>query len=214
MVVDRLKAYQAVDKVKGGLIMLAFCWARSRDFWRRREWPDQEAWALGWVERISSCTNSMMHVWRFRRQRPPSRRPTGVPIAAVTALGRAARRSWQRRPSPGARKVLESLGNRWNGLTVFVERPEVPMDNNTAERSERRQVVGRKNYYGSGSLWSGRLAAMMFSLFQALPVGPEPATVADRLPGSLRPGRRPRSRRRGPVPAMEPQPGAKAGVGM
>ena len=29
-------------------------------------------------------------------------------------------------------------------------------------------MVGRKNYYGSGSLWSGRLAAMMFSLFQTL----------------------------------------------
>ena len=42
------------------------------------------------------------------------------------------------------------------------------MDNNTAERSERGPVVGRKNYYGSGSLWSGRLAAMMFPLFQTL----------------------------------------------
>ena len=27
MVVDRYKAYQAVDKVKSGLIVLAFCWA-------------------------------------------------------------------------------------------------------------------------------------------------------------------------------------------
>ena len=42
------------------------------------------------------------------------------------------------------------------------------MDNNTAERSERGPVVGRKNYYGSGSVWSGRLAAMMSSLSQTL----------------------------------------------
>lgn len=42
------------------------------------------------------------------------------------------------------------------------------MDNNTAERSERGPVVGRKNYYGSGSVWSGQLAAMLFSLFQTL----------------------------------------------
>jgi hypothetical protein len=42
------------------------------------------------------------------------------------------------------------------------------MDNNTAERSERGPVVGRKNYYGSGSVWSGELAAMLFSLFQTL----------------------------------------------
>ncbi|MGZ3387141.1 MAG: IS66 family transposase [Isosphaeraceae bacterium] len=65
-------------------------------------------------------------------------------------------------------KVLESLGNHWTGLTVFVEHPKVPMDNNTAERSERGPVVGRKNYYGSGSVWSGRLTAMMFSLSQTL----------------------------------------------
>ena len=36
------------------------------------------------------------------------------------------------------------------------------MDNNTAERVERGPVVGRKNYYGSGSVWSGQLAAMTF----------------------------------------------------
>lgn len=28
--------------------------------------------------------------------------------------------------------------------------------------------VGRKNYYGSGSEWSGRLAAVLFSIFQTL----------------------------------------------
>jgi transposase len=28
--------------------------------------------------------------------------------------------------------------------------------------------VARKNYYGSGSVWSGHLAATMFSIFQTL----------------------------------------------
>src|SRR4029077_16169695 len=51
---------------------------------------------------------------------------------------------------------------------VFVEHPEVPMDNNTAERAQRGPVVGRKNYYGSGAVGGGRLAALMFSLLQTL----------------------------------------------
>ncbi len=51
---------------------------------------------------------------------------------------------------------------------MFVEHPEVPLDNNAAERAERGPVVGRKNYYGSGAVWSGRLAAILFSLFQTL----------------------------------------------
>ena len=42
------------------------------------------------------------------------------------------------------------------------------MDNNTAERSERGPVVGRKNYYGSGAVWAGQLAAMLFSILQTL----------------------------------------------
>jgi transposase len=65
-------------------------------------------------------------------------------------------------------KVLTSLRNHWSGLTVFLDHPEVPLDNNAAERAVRGPVVARKNYYGSGALWSGRLAAMMFSLLQTL----------------------------------------------
>jgi transposase len=67
-------------------------------------------------------------------------------------------------------KVLTSLHKHWSGLTVFLDHPEVPLDNNAAERAERGPVVARKNYYGSGALWSGRLAAMMFSLLQTLAV--------------------------------------------
>jgi transposase len=68
------------------------------------------------------------------------------------------------------RKALNSLKTHWAGLTVFLDHPEVPLDNNEAERRERGPVVARKNYYGSGALWSGRLAAMLFSLFQTLSV--------------------------------------------
>jgi transposase len=65
-------------------------------------------------------------------------------------------------------KVLESMKNHWKGLQVFVDHPEIAMDNNTAERFLRSPAVGRKNYYGSGAIWSGQFAAMMFSIFQSL----------------------------------------------
>jgi transposase len=42
------------------------------------------------------------------------------------------------------------------------------MDNNSAERAIRNPVVGRKVYYGSGSIWSAALAAMMFTIFQTV----------------------------------------------
>ncbi len=56
----------------------------------------------------------------------------------------------------------------WSGLTVFVNAPWVPMDNNAAERDMRAPVVGRKNFYGSGAQWSGKLAATMYSVLATL----------------------------------------------
>ena len=68
-------------------------------------------------------------------------------------------------------KILTSLKNHWEGLSVFVEHPEVPMDNNKGENSIRNPVTGRKNFYGSGSLWSSQLAAIMFSIFKTMALG-------------------------------------------
>jgi transposase len=65
-------------------------------------------------------------------------------------------------------KVLMSLQDHWKGLIVFYDYPEVKMDNNPAEQSMRNPVIGRNGYYGSGSLWSAELAAMMFSIFQTM----------------------------------------------
>jgi len=69
---------------------------------------------------------------------------------------------------PSAKKLLISLKKHWIGLTVFVDHSEIPMDNNTAERGLRGSVVGRKNYYGSGSVWSAELATALFTLFGTL----------------------------------------------
>ena len=43
------------------------------------------------------------------------------------------------RPKPAA-KVLQSMKNHWSGLTVLVQHPWVPMDNNVAERAARLPV--------------------------------------------------------------------------
>ena len=67
-----------------------------------------------------------------------------------------------------ARKVLQSMKSHWNGLSVFVKFPWVPMDNNIAERDERGPVVGRKNFYGSGAQRAGELAAVMYSVLATL----------------------------------------------
>ena len=44
------------------------------------------------------------------------------------------------------------------------EFPELPLDNNTAERALRGPVVGRKNFYGSGSTASAELATRVWTI--------------------------------------------------
>ena len=171
LVVDRYKAYQAIDKVKSGLIVLAFCWAHvRRDFLgMARSWPDQEGWAWDWVSQIGTLYHLNDERLKVREDAAAFTAADSALRAAVTSFGERGQAELREGAiHPARRKVLESLGDHWTGLTVFVEHPEVPMDNNTAERSERGPVVGRKNYYGSGSVWSGQLAAMLFSLFQTL----------------------------------------------
>jgi transposase len=62
--------------------------------------------------------------------------------------------------------ILNSLKRHWKGLTLFLENPCIPLDNNRAERLLRGCVVQRKNSYGNGIEWSGNLSAMCFSLMQ------------------------------------------------
>ena len=63
----------------------------------------------------------------------------------------------------------------WSGLTVFVNNPDVPLDNNGTERDLRQLVQGRKNHYGSRSESGLDTAAILYSLIQTcLKIGVDP----------------------------------------
>jgi transposase len=169
--VDRYAAYKAMRQVKEGLILLAFCWAHvRRDFLEAaRSWPTEEGWALGWVERIAAlyrANDARLEVQDQPEAFAPRDRQLRQHVGAMAL--QAAKELAEAEVHPARAAVLKSLQEHWEGLTVFVEHPEVPMDNNTAERAERGPVVLRKNSYGSGAVWAGELAAMLFSVFQTL----------------------------------------------
>ena len=212
MVVDRYKAYQAIDKVKSGLIVLAFCWAHvRRDFLEvARGWPLLEGWGLDWVQAIGELyrRNDTRVALLGQKGFEPADQQVRQQVQHLQ--DQAQQELTQPGLHPACRKTLESLGDHWTGLTVFVEHPEVPMDNNTAERAQRGPVVGRKNYYGSGAIWAGQLASTLFSLFQTLALwnlnprlwlqaylegcaqagGKAPADLSDYLPWNLKPHQR------------------------
>ncbi len=65
---------------------------------------------------------------------------------------------------PAAVKALATLDREWDGLARHRAHPELPLDNNTSERALRGPVVGRKNYYGSGSETSAALAGHAWTI--------------------------------------------------
>jgi transposase len=163
---DRYAAYKKFSRLHPGVV-LAFCWAHQRrDFLElANSYPDVSPWAMRWVDAIAE-------LYRLNTLRLQAPAASTERAARQAALRQAVQGMADEREAaladPGlaqpAAKVLQSMAEHWPGLTVFVKRPWVPMDNNTAERDARLAVVGRKNFYGSGSLWSGQLAATMYSL--------------------------------------------------
>jgi transposase len=169
--VDRYSGYKAMTPVKSGLLLLAFCWAHvRRDFVEvGKSWTELTPWALEWLRRI----RHIYHVNRERLRHPLDsakfqQQDVLLHRAVETMRVEAAEELSNPKLRQPCRKVLESLQEHWMGLIRFVDDPRIPMDNNASERAARGPAVARKNFYGSGSLWSGRLTAAMFSLLATL----------------------------------------------
>jgi len=167
---DRYSGYKRFARLNPG-VKLAFCWAHQRrDFLElANAYPDSAQWAMQWVHRIGA-------LYHLNGLRLGASADTPERISAQLDLERAMQQMAtdcqlgvaDHELFPPAAKVLQSMANHWNGLTVFVACPWVDIDNNQAERSIRSPVVGRKNFNGSGSQGSAELAATMYSLFATM----------------------------------------------
>ena len=185
VVCDRYSAYKSLAK-QLDFIILAFCWAHvRRDFLDAgKKYPDLEDWVLSWVEKIGELYHiNNLRCKEFDQKLPIQWQPASFKeqheklVEKMDAIAKE-RDVFIETHNPDVPdsdllsnvkyKILTSLQNHWEGLSVFADYPEVPMDNNNGERSIRNPVTGRKNYYGSGSLWSSQLAAIMFSIFQTM----------------------------------------------
>jgi transposase len=171
LMVDRYSAYKAMAQVKSGTILLAFCWAHvRRDFIGvGKGWPELVDWAIEWLHRI----RRLYHLNRQRLLHEPETDQFALHDAALReAIDAMHRQATDELAQPKlrepCRKALASLLDHWSGLTLFVDDPRIPMDNNASERMVRGPAMGRKNYYGSGSLWSVCLTASMFSIVATL----------------------------------------------
>ena len=170
LLVDRYSAYKAYARRHDGII-LAFCWSHARRDFREAALKYEliGEWAEAWVQRI----NELFHLNALRLQYAAGssgfrRADALLQEAAERMKGTLEAERKLPRQHHAQKDVLNSLANHWQGLTVFLRHPHIPMDNNGSERILRNPVVGRKNYYGSVRQWSARFTAAMFSIFETL----------------------------------------------
>jgi transposase len=167
---DRHSAYKKFARLHPGIV-LSFCWAHQRrdllDV--ANEHPPLAAWAMQWVDRIAQLFDLYEQRCRTTQRSAAYRTADQQLRTALRRMARERTRSLRdpQLPEPAV-KLLQSMQRHWQGLREFVHHRKVPPDNNAAERALRPAVVGRKNFYGSGSEWSGQLAATIFSLLMTM----------------------------------------------
>src|ERR1035438_3137305 len=139
--VDRYAGYFALLGPDWSL-QLAYCWSHQRrDFVNVVQSADQgQGWADQWVELINQLfgTNARRRQAWFQGPSAafgPLDQNVRQQVAQIKERMDRELASGQLRPEQ--EKILQSLRRHWTGLCVFVAHPQVPMDNNAAERAQR-----------------------------------------------------------------------------
>jgi hypothetical protein len=99
---------------------------------------------------------------------------------------------------PDARRLGERIGKHRDHLFTFLDKVEVPFDNNHAERQIRPAVIMRKNILGNRSAGGANTQAVLMSIYRTLKLrGRDPTkTTAAALREMLQTGKLP------PLPTM------------
>ena len=178
LVCDAFSAYKKLARLLGGILILAWCWVHvRRKFIEAAAGNDAlKRWEGRWLDRFGQ----LFHLNRVRLKHydpevgleEQSRKFGSAHRRLKRAVDRLFTLAENERAGPAnsdrRAKALNSLLRHRDGLCVFVDRPDVPMDNNLSERVHRGPVIGRKLSFGSDSLEGALFSAMMYGIIETL----------------------------------------------
>jgi hypothetical protein len=164
---DFYTVYQSMGRMDG--VDNLWCWSHIRRYFVRAgdaHPHDLKAWAQAWLERIGALYRAYSALTAAAPAGPQHTEAAEQFDTALAVIDRErhAQAANANLMHPAAVKVLATLDREWEGLARHREFPELPLDNNTSERALRGPVVGRKNFYGSGSKASAELAARVWTI--------------------------------------------------
>ena len=165
LVCDAYAAYKKLVRVLGDNLILSWCWVHVRRKFIQAAAGNEalKKWEERWLGRFARLFHlnrvRLKHYtpeggldeqpWKFRT----AQRQLQSALNRLFAL--AEKELAGPAGSDRRAKALRSLVNHREGLSVFIDRPGTPMDNNFAERVLRGPVIGRKLSYGSSPKCAG-----------------------------------------------------------
>lgn len=164
---DGFSAY--TKYVKETKLTHALCWVHFRRFFKQAaiSFPELGTWCEQWIDRISN-------IYKLNHKRLESVGESDQFDLAQKNLEQAINEFYDimkkqlQDPTLHEKqfKILTSGIANWNLYTPFINDYHIPMDNNEAERNLRPGTLGRKNWYGVHTEWSGTFTAMMMTFIQ------------------------------------------------
>jgi transposase len=160
LVCDRYRAYQSAGNT------LAYCWVHvRRDFLGIQiKYPAHKVlvdWAQTWLNLIADLF--FLNALRVQHRTEPTQF-----CAYQEQLQAVLERMQDLMKGSALHSVqaaqVESMKHHWVGLIRFMDDPDIPLDNNLAERELRTPVVGRKNFYGTHSDQATEATAIAYSI--------------------------------------------------
>lgn len=161
VVTDGLESYNSVlDEAK---IPHAYCWAHARREFLPLEGHDPSIKPiLDEIDRLFAVERKAKSFAELKVLREQESQEIADKIKVLLLAEYSKSRDGSQK-----RKAILYLSKRWDGFTKFLTDTRIPLSNNEAERTIRHAVMGRKNYYGSGSHSGAATAATLFTIIES-----------------------------------------------
>lgn len=169
LMTDRLASYKALHDA----IKKAWCWVHQRrDFIKIYDGnPRLKSWAQAWmleITRLFLLNHKRLKLWQENNIGGTAWNQAQDAVEQHIQKLKELWESELKQPDlhKEQKKALRSLERHWDGLTIFLLDPRIPLDNNRAERLLKGLVINRKNSFGCGKEWAGNMNAKFHTVFQ------------------------------------------------
>lgn len=163
------KAIKEINKIRreNNLreVVAAYCNAHARRKFKEAEirFPEEVQFYLNNYKKIYSLEALLKNISPRRRKK---RRRKMFKIFAKMRLKALEDKQKYSNKSEFV-SALNYFLNNYEGLTLFIKNPNIPIDNNRQERLLRNPVIGRKTWYGTHSKRGAKTAAILFTLVES-----------------------------------------------